>query len=162
MPEMDGYAVVQTLRRNAETQALPFIFLTAKGERQDHRAGMSLGADDYLSKPCSVTELLSAITARLKRREQLKAIEGMDFKPDFSSCVPLEKLGLTPREAEVLLWVAQGKTNSDIGLPHVAAAAHGCSRGHGVGRFSNGRTVGIPAGKRTANPLISVKTPVEL
>ncbi len=115
MPEMDGYAVVQALRADSQTQALPFIFLTAKGERQDHRAGMSLGADDYLSKPCSVTELLSAITARLKRREQqLKAQQAMEFRPDFSSSAPLEKLGLTPREAEVLLWVAQGKTNLDI------------------------------------------------
>jgi len=116
MPEMDGYAVVQALRADPETQALPFIFLTAKGERQDQRAGMSLGADDYLSKPCSVTELLGAIRARLKRREQqLEAQEAMQFKPDFTSYGPLEKLGLTPREAEVLLWVAQGKTNSDIG-----------------------------------------------
>src|SRR5262245_6363751 len=117
MPEMDGYDVVQALRADAETQALPFIFLTAKGERQDQRAGMILGADDYLSKPCSVSELLEAITARLKRREQqLKAQEAMEFKPDFTSYAPLEKLGLTPREAEVLLWVAQGKTNLDIAM----------------------------------------------
>jgi len=47
MPEMDGYAVLAALRANPATTSLPFIFLTAKGEKLDVRAGMSLGADDY-------------------------------------------------------------------------------------------------------------------
>jgi DNA-binding NarL/FixJ family response regulator len=111
MPGLDGYAVLQALREDPATAAIPFIFLTAKGERVDVRAGMDRGADDYLTKPASATDLLSAVAARLRRERQRPPA---DFRPDFSSAVPLQKLGLTPREAEVLLWVAQGKSNLDI------------------------------------------------
>ena len=51
MPEVDGYAVLQQLRAHRPTATTPFIFLTAKGEKPDIRAGMNLGADDYLTKP---------------------------------------------------------------------------------------------------------------
>src|SRR5689334_4202031 len=112
MPELDGYGVLRELRADAVTKATPFIFLTAKGEKPDIRAGMNLGADDYLTKPVGKSDLLSAMAARLRRQEQLGQKE---FKPDFSSFEPLLSLGLTPRVAEVLLWVAQGKTNADIG-----------------------------------------------
>src|SRR5690606_38587747 len=47
MPDMDGYAVIQALRADPGTASLPFIFLTAKGEKRDVRSGMNLGADDY-------------------------------------------------------------------------------------------------------------------
>ncbi|MSU58824.1 MAG: response regulator transcription factor [Pedosphaera sp.] len=111
MPELDGFAVVQALRTDAQLAAIPFIFLTAKGEKTDLRSGMKLGADDYLTKPVSKSDLLDAINARLRRAEQQGTRE---FKPDFSTHEPLTHLGLTPRVAEVLLWVAQGKTNADI------------------------------------------------
>jgi len=121
MPQLDGYGVLQALRRDPATAALPFIFLTAKGEKVDQRAGMDSGADDYLVKPVAKEELLSAIAARLERQQQheerARAQAGqVKFKPDFSSARPLEALGLTPREAEVLLWIAQGKNNEEIGL----------------------------------------------
>src|SRR5262245_38058436 len=51
MPEMDGYGLLQALRTDPSTAAIPFIFLTAKGEKPAIRAGMNLGADDYLTKP---------------------------------------------------------------------------------------------------------------
>lgn len=113
MPELDGHGVLQALRGNSDTAAIPFIFLTAKGEKEDLRSGMNLGADDYLTKPVPKAELLKAIVARLQRSEQTAQRE---FKPDFSSSEPLVKLGLTPRAAEALLWAAQGKTNSDIAM----------------------------------------------
>ena len=113
MPEMDGHGVLQALRKDAATAGIAFMFLTAKGEKSDVRSGMNLGADDYLTKPIAKADLLGAITSRLVRAAQQARPE---FKPDFSSAAPLEKaLGLTPRVAEVLLWVAQGKTNSEIG-----------------------------------------------
>jgi len=112
MPELDGYGVIEALRMNAATQATPFIFLTAKGEKPDIRAGMNLGADDYLTKPVPKGDLLSAIASRLKRAEQVSVAE---FKPNFESSKPLESaFQLTPRAAETLLWLAQGKTNGDI------------------------------------------------
>lgn len=111
MPELDGYGVLQALRTESATARIPFIFLTAKGEKNDLRSGMDMGADDYLTKPVANAELVSAIEARL-RRAQAQATR--EFKPDFSTSAPLLKLGLTPRAAEALLWLAQGKTNSDI------------------------------------------------
>jgi DNA-binding NarL/FixJ family response regulator len=111
MPELDGHGVLTALREDSELSAIPFVFLTAKGEKEDLRSGMNLGADDYLTKPVARTDLLEAINARLRRSEQQGTRE---FKPDFSSFEPLLKLNLTPRVAEVLLWVAQGKTNGDI------------------------------------------------
>lgn len=112
MPELDGYGVIAALRADATTIGIPFIFLTAKGEKPDVRMGMNLGADDYLTKPVAKTDLLGAIRSRLDRAaEQSKP----EFKPNFDSPRPLEQaFGLTPRAAEALLWLAQGKTNSDI------------------------------------------------
>ena len=111
MPELDGYGVIKTLHNEPATMNIPFIFLTAKGERTDIRSGMNLGADDYLTKPVDKNDLLRAIKMRLARAEQLGRRE---FTPNFDSAEPLVKLGLSPRVAEVLLWVAQGKTNGDI------------------------------------------------
>lgn len=112
LPELDGYGVLEELRADPDTERLPFIFLTARGEKPDIRAGMNLGADDYLTKPVAKAELLAAITARLKRAEQTTPA---GFNPNFSSPAPLERqLGLTPRVAETLLWIAQGKSNGDI------------------------------------------------
>jgi DNA-binding NarL/FixJ family response regulator len=111
MPEMDGHAVLRELRNDPTTMNIPFIFLTARGEKLDFRAGMNLGADDYLTKPVAKADLLNAITARLRRQEQQ---EKQLSTPNFDSPGPLLQLGVTPRVAEVLLWVAQGKTNLDI------------------------------------------------
>ena len=113
MPELDGYGVLHLLRKDDSMRALPFIFLTAKGEKQEQRTGMNLGADDYLTKPCSEADLLSAIHTRLRRNRDISHQASISAKPDFSSATPLESLGLTPREAEVLLWVAQGKGNAE-------------------------------------------------
>jgi CRP-like cAMP-binding protein len=71
MPELDGYGVLHMLRKNAETQNIPFIFLTAKTERGDFRKGMEMGADDYITKPFEDIELLNAVEVRLKKNEIL-------------------------------------------------------------------------------------------
>ncbi len=116
MPELDGHGVLQALRSNEETAGIPFIFLTARAERADQRMGMNLGADDYLCKPIDAEDLLAAIQARLRRTRENHdgALRHADISPDFSNAAPLEALGLTAREAEVLLWVAQGKANSAV------------------------------------------------
>lgn len=120
MPELDGYGVLEGLREDRTVAGTPFIFLTAKGEKRDVRAGMNLGADDYLTKPVAASDLLAAIAARLNR--ELVRPQG-GFHPDFSSADPLLSFGLTPREAEVLLWVAQGKSNAEISVILGAAEA---------------------------------------
>jgi two-component system, sensor histidine kinase and response regulator len=68
MPKMDGYGVLQQIRENKTTAALPFIFLTGLGEMPRIRKGMESGADDYLVKPFSIQELIAAIDARLQKQ----------------------------------------------------------------------------------------------
>lgn len=67
MPQLDGYGVLKALRQDPQIATIPFIFLTGKGEHQDLRQGMNLGADDYLLKPLLKQELLEAIRSRLQR-----------------------------------------------------------------------------------------------
>jgi diguanylate cyclase (GGDEF)-like protein len=69
MPEIDGHGVLEALQKNPQTATIPFIFLTAKGTRQDVRYAMNLGADDYLIKPFSNEELLEVIQIRLRKKE---------------------------------------------------------------------------------------------
>ena len=111
LPGMGGHEILSCLRSDPATSAMPLIFLTAKGDSHDIRAGMKLGADDYLPKPVSRADLLDAIRTRLERAAQQRT-----FAPCFDSSAPLESLGISPREAEVLLWMAQGKANGEIGV----------------------------------------------
>src|ERR1041384_3570997 len=90
MPELDGHGVLQALQADAALARIPFIFLTAKGEKDDLRSGMNLGADAFLPNPVANADLVRAIEPRLRRSEQQATRE---FKPDFSSCQPLLALG---------------------------------------------------------------------
>lgn len=73
MPVMDGYSVLTKLRHNPLTAVTPFIFLTASNSKASMRKGMELGADDFLSKPVTVDELLKAILIRLEKQSLLRA-----------------------------------------------------------------------------------------
>lgn len=77
MPELDGYGVLHAVQRNDAIKNTPFIFLTAKTERSDLRKGMESGADDYITKPFDGTELLNAVSSRLKKIDLLK----QDIRP---------------------------------------------------------------------------------
>jgi DNA-binding NarL/FixJ family response regulator len=115
MPEMNGHRVLEFLRADAATAHLPFIFFTGWGEREDLRTGMNLGADDYLVKPVEPADLLTAVKARLRRRKQTgtgRAVSAAEATPEALAVA----LSLTPREAELLSWVVQGKTNPEIGI----------------------------------------------
>ncbi len=72
MPELDGYGVLYLISKNPTTSGIPFIFLTAKAEKSDMRKGMSMGADDYLTKPFEEMELLNAVEARMRKNELFK------------------------------------------------------------------------------------------
>ena len=71
MPELNGYDVLVALRQDASTVEIPFVFLTANASRSDFRKGMSLGADDYLTKPFTPNELREAIAIRLEKQSML-------------------------------------------------------------------------------------------
>ena len=90
MPDMDGFTAIARIRETPALHAVPFIFLTAK--------------------PFTAADLLAAIEARMIRVQNLRSAS----EPSFDSAEPLEKLGLTPSEAAVLLWMAQGKSNAAI------------------------------------------------
>ena len=72
MPELDGFGTLNILSKRPATADVPFIFLTAKSEKEDFRRGMNLGADDYITKPFYKDELLQVIESRLKKSERLK------------------------------------------------------------------------------------------
>ncbi len=72
MPQLDGYGVLTILRQDPTTATIPFIFLTAKSAKSDFRQGMNMGADDYITKPFTRAELLSAIINRLEKHATLK------------------------------------------------------------------------------------------
>ena len=146
LPGCDGMEILATLRAHAETSALPFIFLTAKRDSADIRAGMNLGADDYLPKPVSRADLLTAVRSRLTRATQQRP-----RLPDFTSDMPLKKLGVSPREAEVLLWMAQGKANGDIAT--ILGCSHATVKKHSIHIFEK---LGVES--RAAAMLIAIET----
>ena len=79
MPELDGYGVLNIVQRNPSLSEIPFIFLTAKAEGSDFRKGMGLGADDYITKPFSGTDLLNSVDSRMRKLDKLKKLaSGID------------------------------------------------------------------------------------
>ena len=90
MPVLDGYGVLHAIHKNEAIRNTPFIFLTAKTERNDLRKGMEMGADDYVMKPFNPTELLNAVDSRIKKFDLLKQelspdLEGLQQLLDMSS-----------------------------------------------------------------------------
>lgn len=95
MPELDGFGVLRAIDNLPEFTSTPFVFLTARSEKEDFRRGMDLGADDYLSKPFQGDELLRVIAARLKKSRVLR--NTIDHDAQGASgflCHPKNKLSL--------------------------------------------------------------------
>ncbi len=93
MPGLDGYEVLAALRQNPKTSAIPFIFLTARTQKTDMREGMRLGADDYLTKPFTLNELLHAINSRLERHEIIQQTVNtklQELRANISMALPHE------------------------------------------------------------------------
>jgi DNA-binding NarL/FixJ family response regulator len=111
MPEMDGHMLLNELKISGAYSDIPFIFVTALGERSDVRRGMSSGADDYLSKPFTAEELVSAVTGRLRRLETMRV---RDTRDEFTAERNLIRQSISVRELEVLLLVGKGATSKDI------------------------------------------------
>ncbi|MGV6860526.1 MAG: response regulator [Putridiphycobacter sp.] len=103
MPELDGYGVLYMVSKNVKTASIPFIFLTAKTEKEDFRKGMNMGADDYITKPFEDTELLDSIQRRLDRVKQFSSeIENTEqslhsFINDAKGLEELQKLSSEKR-----------------------------------------------------------------
>ena len=131
MPRMDGFTVCQRVR---EFSAVPIIIVTARGQDQDKVRGLDLGADDYLTKPFSVEELLARVRAVLRRSqftasEQTHAMRTTmtfgEMAIDFAQrLVTMDgrEIELTPTEYRILAYLAQNAgrvLTQDLVLEHV-------------------------------------------
>jgi DNA-binding response OmpR family regulator len=131
MPKMDGFTVCHRVR---EFSTVPIIIVTARGQDQDKVRGLDLGADDYLTKPFSVDELLARVRAVLRRTQftakdssqglQTTAIIG-DLEIDYSQHLVKmagREITLTPTEYRILAYLAQNAgrvLTQDLLLEHV-------------------------------------------
>ncbi len=112
LPNMDGFEMFSRIKQIPQLKNTAFIFLTAKSTRTDTRAGMNMGADDYLTKPFTQEELISSIKTRLEKTSKLSHLDLDDNKhPDTVS----KKLSrLTKTEHKVLNAIAEGCTTPQI------------------------------------------------
>lgn len=122
MPAMDGYDVLMALRKNELLVSVPFIFLTAKATMEDLRRGMALGADDYLTKPCTVEQLLSAITVRLQRSQEIKQRVDHNYPLVTSSSTTADIFPECPKLSPVFQFI-DSHYQQPISLRDVAQAA---------------------------------------
>lgn len=74
MPDMDGYATIKHFNEDPKLLGIPFMFLTAKAQKEDFDKGMGLGADDYITKPYQTKELISRIETRLRKVKKINSI----------------------------------------------------------------------------------------
>jgi len=113
MPILDGYGVLHLLNKNPDLTGIPFIFLTAKAERNELRKGMEMGADDYLTKPFDAHELLARLRALLRRvtpAGEQSVISFGSLTIDLAShqaCVAGTPVPLTPIEFSLLAQLAR-------------------------------------------------------
>jgi DNA-binding response OmpR family regulator len=136
MPKLDGFSVCQRIR---EFSSLPIMILTARGQDQDKVRGLDLGADDYLTKPFSVEELLARVRAVLRRsqfsgREYVQGLQpsasygelSIDYTQHLVHMAGKE-ITLTPIEYRILSYLAQNAgrvVTQDLLLEHVWGAEY--------------------------------------
>jgi DNA-binding NarL/FixJ family response regulator len=113
MPEMDGYAFVEHVRSNQETEWIPVLFLSAKGQSQDRVKGLNTGADVYMVKPFEPEELVAQVESSLKQASRLIRQQSKGGSPTPTINVPFD-VELTPTELKVVQFVARGMANREI------------------------------------------------
>ncbi|MCU0567485.1 MAG: response regulator transcription factor [Oculatellaceae cyanobacterium Prado106] len=113
MPQMDGYSLVEHVRKNPRTSWIPVLFLSAKGQSQDRVKGLNTGADVYMVKPFEPEELVAQVESSLKQASRLiqRQDKGSDSAPKIQ--VPFD-VELTPTELRVVQFVARGMANREI------------------------------------------------
>lgn len=108
LPGLDGHEVCRLLKSDANTEAIPIVMLTAKGEAHERVKGLELGADDYVTKPFSPRELVLRVQALLRRlrttpRSELVEVEGIYIdKNNFEAKLDGKRLDLTTTEFKLL------------------------------------------------------------
>jgi DNA-binding NarL/FixJ family response regulator len=112
MPEMDGHTFVKQVRETPETEWIPILFLSAKGQSQDRVKGLNTGADVYMVKPFEPEELVAQVESSLKQasrliKQQARGSGGPAIQVPFD-------VELTPTELRVVQFVARGMANREI------------------------------------------------
>jgi two-component system alkaline phosphatase synthesis response regulator PhoP len=116
LPKMNGLDVCKAVRRNPETANLPIIMLTAKGEEIDKIIGLEIGADDYITKPFSVKELIArarAILRRMQDNDNKTGKEEFSYKElviNYASClvkIRSKQVTLSPTELKLLFFLSR-------------------------------------------------------
>ena len=111
MPNLDGWETLKSIRENDKTKHIPIIMLTAVNEENKQVSGLKFGADDYITKPFILPNLLARIEALLRRYKWSNEKKHAAALP-FVSSEPISPL--TSREKEILTLVAKGASNADI------------------------------------------------
>jgi two-component system alkaline phosphatase synthesis response regulator PhoP len=116
LPGINGLEVCKTLKKETKTASIPIIMLTAKTQESDKVVGLELGADDYMTKPFSVRELIARIKAvlrRVKEKEKLPEVFKIgDLTIDFSkilASVKSKPVELTAKEFELLIALIKAR-----------------------------------------------------
>ncbi len=113
MPEMDGYSLVKHIRQEPQTNTIPVLFLSAKGQSQDRVKGLNEGADVYMVKPFEPEELVAQVESSLKQIKRLS--QGRILGKDGVSTIQVpNNVELTPTELKVVQLVAKGMANREI------------------------------------------------
>ena len=136
MPGLSGFQTCQRIKAKAAWTAIPVIFMTGLSETADIVAGFDAGGVDYVVKPVRIEEVLARLTTHVRNaraaRQALSALQLDQQAPRAGLAAPdvsrLDEAALTPRETEVLSWLAKGKTNRDIadilGMSHRTVNKH--------------------------------------
>ena len=118
LPDLDGLTICRELRRDPRTQAIPIMMLTARGSERDRITGLELGADDYLTKPFSVRELVARVAAVWRRArvapEDPSIYEDGELKIDEKSFRVYRhgtEIKLAKKEFELLLLLVRNKSS---------------------------------------------------
>ncbi|MGB0562980.1 MAG: response regulator transcription factor [Spirulinaceae cyanobacterium] len=115
MPQMDGYAFVEKVRQNPQTEWIPFLFLSAKSQSGDRVKGLSEGADVYMTKPFEPEELVAQVESSLKQLDRFRAAGAGEPQSLSANALSVpENVSLTPKEKKVVKLVAQGLGNRGI------------------------------------------------
>ena len=117
LPEEDGIQILQKLRQRKDTKKLPVIMLTAKGSEYDKVMGLESGADDYVSKPFGMMELLARVKALLRRTEDLRPAQESRYvigdltvnRKRHEVFVKGEAVTLTKKEFDMLCYLLENK-----------------------------------------------------
>ncbi|MBF2001125.1 MAG: response regulator transcription factor [Synechococcales cyanobacterium C42_A2020_086] len=113
MPQMDGYSLVEHVRKNPRTSWIPVLFLSAKGQSQDRVKGLNTGADVYMVKPFEPEELVAQVESSLKQASRLIQRQDKTAETAPKIQVPFD-VELTPTELRVVQFVARGMANREI------------------------------------------------